>query len=363
MNDLSETAYWLAVLAAAPWGRRETKQTLHRLCLEEGLALGALATGADAAAVARSGLTGAELGLLAACAPAARTHQDALRRLAPMGITVLRRDEPAYPESLSSRLGEEWLPYYFYAQGPVELLTAPACAILGGSRPDAAAQNLAKELGARLAAAQWAAVTCYDTDLARQITSAALAADGQAILLLTQGIERFLSALPHQAPPAAGRSLTLSPYPTTQEPTAQMARASELLVAALSETMVLIAPDTEPSDHPWVSETPGWGTRLMIWEGGSAEIIAAWSAAGALPFSSCSQLLGTVSDPQASQPLAVASAAEDQNTPEPQPYQTAEEAMAALARGGGVPDVLAKRLRALAYPDKGAPDAAPSARK
>ena len=344
MPENDETAAWTALLADTQSSRTECKALIKRVCLDSGKRLHDLLQDPsrqddlDLSDSLSDGLSRSR-GRLAA-------ERQRLDSLQSRNIQVLRRDEPAYPDSLTGRLGEDWLPYVFYYQGSLTLTTEPATTVLGSSAPAPEALGLSQELGRSLAADGGHLTSHFGPGIARACVQATLGASGQAVVILPLGLGRFAGderGLGDNV--ASGDLLLISPYAPDQPATQSLALASELLVAANAETIVLVDPDYSPDERQWSQHLATWGTPFWIWQGSCMPYREAWLNLGAQPFSK----VGDIAHLEG-HTLAASSPSSKDLTPGEsiqldEPFASADEALDTLGLGGNVPDILARRIR------------------
>ena len=259
-----ETAAWLALLGDAQANRRERKDLLKRVCLDHGERLCDLLD--DPSRQDDLDLSASLRDALSQSNRRVETQRQRLDSLENQGIELLRRDAPAYPDSLTGRLGENWLPYILYYQGNLTLTTEPAIAVLGSSTPAPEALGLAQELGHSLSSHDRVLTSHFGPGIARACAQSMLGTSGQAVVILPLGIERFAGrerGLGDKL--TSGNLLLVSPYAPEQPATQSLALASELLVAANAETIILIDPDFVPDERQWSQHLATWGTACWIW--------------------------------------------------------------------------------------------------
>ena len=350
MTDTGEASYWLALLTAPSLGRPQTKRLIYERCLRQGRPLVSLPDEPASALALELAITLEQAAELQRACGAASQYRQQLAELATAGISLIRRDQAAYPETLTSRLGEEWLPYYLFARGDPGLATMPAATILGETEPADKVLRMARELAVVLVENEYLLANGYAQGISRSAVQAALEMGGRAIIILPLGLQRFAPSLqPLDEHIQSGHLLALSPYPPEQPYKKGLARACQVLVTATSEVIFLVSPETVPSDCPWVKDHTGWGVRIFVWDGSNADVAQAWVDAGATPFGTIKEARQALDELLGMERAASDGSKDDLAEDEPIQFHSVREAIDTLGRGGTVPEVLARRLRKMDY--------------
>jgi len=344
MAENDETAAWTALLADTQSSRTACKALIKQICLDGRKGLHDLLQ--DSSRQDDLDLSDALSAALSRSKERLAEERCRLDSLQNRGIQVLRRDAPAYPDSLTGRLGEDWLPYILYYQGSLALTTEPAIAVLGSSAPAPEALGVSQELGQSLAADDRVLTSHFGPGVSRACVQATLGASGQAVLILPLGLDRFDGHERGLGDRVSSEDLLLiSPYAPDRPATQSLALASELLAAANAETVILIDPDYSPDERQWSQHLAAWGTPCWIWQGSRMPYRDAWLNLGGQPFSKVdeiTQIEGHLSP--APSPSSEDLSAEPAIHPD-EPFASADEALDALGSGGAVPDILARRIR------------------
>jgi DNA processing protein len=162
----------------------------------------------------------------------------ATRTLAGLGAQALVPGDPAYPRAFA---GLPDPPYLLFAAGDLELLQAPAVAIVGTRAPTSYGRRAALELGRDLA---WAGFTVV-SGMARGIDTAAhrgaLEGAGGTIGVLGHGIEQvYPPENRHLFTLVRERGLLLTEYPPGETPKAGNFPRRNRLIVALSEAVLVV---------------------------------------------------------------------------------------------------------------------------
>ena len=369
MPPVSDAPYWLALLSAGPLKRQVAKQVIRRWCVEGDRTLASLFE--EDAQDLRSylALSAQQMaGLLSAREQVAQ-QVALLAEWSRQGVGLVTRCDAAYPESWVERLPEERLPYCLFYRGALELLAEPAFALLGGVQASPEALDVAGQLGRMFALEGQHLLGGYDRGIGRVSLDAALAAGGRVTLLLPSGLAQ-LSPIPQALDKALrnGQALLLSPYLPDVPCSEALAEARLPLICALSEGLLLIAPDRTPNEWAYGTEGLPADRRTWFWSGADALCTRAWLEAGATPFRDVAEmraqmleLLGVVPEDgpvpsgkaDDSEPMSIPRDQAPQyerqipysDTDELSSFTDAESAIKVLGRQGTVPEVLARRLR------------------
>ncbi len=369
MPPVSDAPYWLALLSAGPLKRPMTKRIIGRWCLEGNRTLASLFE-ADAEELrSQLELSAQQVAGLLSAREQVDKQAALLAEWSRQGIGTITRCDAAYPESWIERLPEERLPYCLFYRGALELLAEPGFALLGGTQAPPEALDVAGQLGRMFAAEGQHLFGGYDRGIGRVSLEAALAGGGQATLLLPLGLAQFAPTSPILDKALRNRqALLLSPYMPDIPYSEALAEARLPLICALSEALLLVAPDRSPQE--WTSWAEGLPAdrRTWFWSGADATSRQAWAEAGVTLFQDVAELRAQMLEllgaapgdapaddrkPNASEP---ARPAREQAGPSERPasyadadelpsFSDAEAAIQALGRRGTVPEVLARRLR------------------
>lgn len=350
--DYDEKACWFALLRASDIDRAVAKRELYRLSVVEGRLLGEFASlSAPALAEMLPGLGLQEAEKWASALVGAPAAGDELRRWKAQGIDLITRADPAYPENLSERLPERWLPYLLFYRGDLELLSRPSIYVAGTENPDAPAQQLVRALAESLAPLPVACTGGYSQGVDRQMLTEAATLGGYTILLLPVGFEHA-SPILHAGQSAIenGTRLELSPYLPDAPFTAALGRARTLLTTVLADVLALVAPGVSAADWPGLDEHVTHGSQVLCWAP-TAGVPGDWRERGALPFDDASEAAQMIvrhlglgaddatppdSSPEAGSVLYPESAVH---------FDNAASAIDRLAKTGRVPEQLMRRLR------------------
>ena len=348
MSSLRERASWLAVFGAEQLGRQLVKRVIYDWCIEGGRPLDAL-FGQPTSEHEHLGLLPVQRQQLLAARSRIGGYQVMLTELERRGVGLITRADPAYPESLAQRLPEKWLPYYFFYQGSLDLLTQPGIGVVGGRQPTAGGRTMAHRVAEDLATDGHQLIDGYDRGVERLAMRAAMEADGSATVILPMGIEG-LERVQDEIPSALleDKLLVMSPYTPNTPFSEPLASARRVLLGALSEALLLIEPDHEPATWSWLPQFRSWGGRLSIWHDAGIEANRVWLEAGAVPFSDASSARSLVRDLFGGEavlggegrPLSDALA-----ETEPAFLADADATAEFLGRSGKVPEALQRRLR------------------
>lgn len=346
----TELAAWLALFYGGQLPRREAKAIVSRWCLDQDRPLDDLLDLSATEAQRVAGISAQQATLVARASAQRATQRERLAALQSRQIGLLVRTSVAYPEALAERMSPETMPSLLFYRGPLDALTVPTVAILGQPQPSPETTTLVQELGQGVAAMGLALVGGYERGVDRIASNAARTQGGQAILVLPMGLAALGATLENLcALPSGGGTLLLSPFEPDAAYSYALAEARWQIVAALAEALLLVAPVRRPDEWPAMAVVLSSGRPVHVWGESRDPNVAAWVAAGARPFADSSDAVGALDERLAfggakepADTTAVGTALNDDIEP---PFADAEEAIAALARGGTVPDALARRLR------------------
>jgi hypothetical protein len=345
VDALAEKAAWLRLLSDAALSRRTAKALIRRWAVEEARPLLSLWDLTAAELQSQLGLEPLDAERIVALGLRPSPVEDKLRVWADRGVRLVTRADVAYPEMLLERLPVEGLPYFFLSAGDLTIATQPGIAVLGASAPTPEAEASTRDLVGLLVAEGHHLVGGYARGVDRLAVEHAVEAQGQALAILPLGFEAFEPTLGKLKPWLdQGRLLLMSPYALEEPYAERLGEARLLLTAALSAALVLIEPG--PPDWAWLTQFQAWGGVTLVWSR-DAERVAPWMALGALSFedarSGAAQIARFFGADELDAPLEPSAAAlHEEGLP---PFESPQEALDALARGGVVPEALARRLR------------------
>ena len=263
--------------------------------------------------------------------------------------------DAAYPEGLVQHLPEERLPYLLFYRGELGLLTQPAVGVLGSAAPGGEAQRVATDLVHRLVQQGHTLVGGYAKGIDRLVLDHARKEQGLTVVVLPMGIRRFGKSYGGMEQGLReGHVLLLSPFSVDADASDSAALARWPLVTGLSDLIVFIEPDVQPSDWPALEILKAAGTPICIWRSPNLAQSSPWVEAGAACFDDASSGVSLVErsmglgDEESAPHVAGAASthpSDEAGNTEPLPFDDAESAIESLSRSGRVPDVLARRLR------------------
>jgi hypothetical protein len=348
-----EKACWLALLGSSDIDRTVAKHELYRLGVVEQRLLSELA-GLEPHSLAQvvPGLDLAEAEKWTVALAGMPEAAKELEHWQAQGIDLITRADLAYPENLSERLPERWLPYVFFYRGDLELLSRPAVYVAGAEAPETSALQLVRALAEALAPLPLACTGGFTQGVDRQMLTDAASFGGGTIVLLPIGFGHaspILRAGQHAID--NGTRLELSPYLPDTAYTPTLGRARTRLTTVLADVLLLIAPDIYPVDWPGLDERAPHGGQVLLWASSGNDIAGLWLDHGALAFAATSeathsivQHLGLGADdaaPSDSGPEVVTDLYPDSAVH----FDDAASAIARLAKTGRVPEQLMRRLR------------------
>lgn len=351
MANLPESAYLLALLNSGLAPRALAKRVIHRWAVAESRPLAELFTLPPVELATQLELNPAEAAQVLSCAERAPQQAARVAALEQLGGGVLTRLDVAYPETLTQRLPEERLPYALFYRGSLALLSEAKAAVIGATSPGPEALEMARDLGAQIPGSDYILAGGYERGVDRRALDGAREAEGYTVVMLPLGLERF-----EPFPQAWARSLqeeqllVLSPYPLESAHTEALARARMPLLAAVSEALLLVAPEQTP-EALWAGSPPPEPPPALLWQGSEGDAAQAWLQAGAIPFGAAAEAqdrllraLGLLVDED--EPISTGPADSTPLLPEePVTFPDAETAIDTLGKSGKVPEALARRLR------------------
>ncbi len=353
MSQDREAAYWLAALNAKDLDRRAAKRAIHHWCTEEERTLSDLFAQKAAEVAAQCAIDIQQAACLLKAKGDVPAKETLLQELEQEQIGLVTYADVAYPESLIQHLPKDWLPYFLFYRGDLSILTEPGLAIVGGSSPPPEAWDLTEALTERLAQESYPIISGYDAGIGRRAVDAARHQGGTAAILLPMGIRRFDGYLDEMHEEITeSRLLVSSPYLPNVAYTETLARAREVLVAALSEAIFIVAPDHGPSQWAWLERFQDRGGKVYVWDDGEKGVND-WTRAGAASFREVADAEDLLRDLFGATPSELDEELEDEKLADMDPIKfiDADSAIEVLSQSGEVPDVLARRLRDADWPE------------
>ncbi len=205
-----------------------------------------------------------------------------LERLESVGIWVLTRVDGDYPARIRDRLGAAAPPVRFGA-GPKELLGRPGLAVVGSRNVDEAGQSVAEFLGRAGAASGLVVYSGAARGVDRQAMIAALQAQGQAVGVLADSLQRTVRPPETREALARGDLTLLTPYSPKAGFSVGAAMGRNKLIYVLADYAIVVASEAgeggtwagaiEALKQQWVPvfvrDGPGApeGNRLLLQEG------------------------------------------------------------------------------------------------
>ncbi|MBN1399351.1 MAG: DNA-processing protein DprA [Anaerolineae bacterium] len=348
MSTLAERAAWLRLLSDSSLPRRTAKTVIRHWSVEEARPLLSLWDLTPQEMQEQLALEQADAKRVSAIAQDVAATESTLRLWSQRGVGLVTRAEVAYPEMLLERIPEDQVPYFFFYAGDLAIATQPGIAVLGSGAPTQEAEALVRDLVGRLVGDGHHLVGGYARGVDRLAVDQAVGSQGQALIVLPLGFEPFQPALGRLKPSVdQGRMLILSPYALEEPYAERLADARLPLLAALSASLALVEPG--PPEWAWLSEFRAWGGVTLISSGRDVEASRRWLEAGAMPFddahSAVQQIARLFGAGEADVPLEPhATSLSEVELP---PFDSPQEALDVLTRGGTVPEALARRLRAM----------------
>ncbi|MHB1319259.1 MAG: DNA-processing protein DprA [Anaerolineae bacterium] len=347
-----EKACWLALLSAGDIDRTVAKQALYRLAVVERRLLSEFAgQSAPALAEALPELDLREAEKWAAAFRGVPAAADKMSLWQAQGIDLISRADPAYPENLSERLPERWLPYLLFCRGDLELLSRPSVYVAGAENPGARALQLVRALAEALAPLPVACTGGYTQGVDRQMLTEAAALGGHSIVMLPVGFEHAGPILrAGQSAVEQGTRLELSPYLPDTPYTPALGHARTRLTTVLSDVLALVSPSTSASAWPGLGEHITHGSQVLWWAS-PADEPGDWQDRGALAFGTATEAAQMIAGHLG---LGTDDAVPPDASPDAVPglypetavhFDSAASAIDRLAKTGRVPEQLMRRLR------------------
>lgn len=358
MSQYREAAYWLAALNAKGLDRRVVKTVIDQWCVEEGHALSALFAQKAAEVAAQCTIDAQQAAQLLDAKRDVPANETLLQELSEKDVGLVMRVDVAYPEALTRHLPKDWLPYFLFYRGDLSILTEPGFAVMGGKAPADEAQDSTDALANLLTKDGYPVISGYGSGIGRRAVNTALTAGGMAAIVLPMGIRRFDGYLEEMHEEIeASRLLALSPYLPDAVYSETLARAREVLVAALSEAIFVIAPDRGPEERGWLKRFQERDGSIFVWDDGGDEVND-WMRADAVPFQKPTDVENLLRDPFGTTPADLDEDLADEELVDMDPVEfiDADSAIEVLSQSGKVPDVLARRLRDADWPEPQVPD-------
>ncbi|MFP3897316.1 MAG: DNA-processing protein DprA [Anaerolineales bacterium] len=358
MSQYREAAYWLAALNATGLDRRAAKRAIHLWCVEKEHALSALFAQKATEVAAQCSIDVQQAACLLDARGDVPAKEALLQELEQKRIDLVTYVNVAYPESLLQHLSKDWLPCFLFYRGDLSILTEPTLAVFGDENPSSQAQEMTVALAELLTRGGYPVISGYSSGIERRAVDTVRAQGGRAAILLPIGIRRFDGCLVEMGEEIAdSRLVVLSPYLPDATYTETLARAREVLVAALSEAIFIIAPDHGPGEWAWLERFQERSGRIFIWDDGGNKV-SDWEQAGATPFQELVDAEDLLRDLFGVAPSDLEEKLEDEELTDMDPIEfiDADSAIEVLSQSGNVPDVLARRLRDTDWPEPQVPD-------
>lgn len=166
-----------------------------------------------------------------------------LDRLAARGIHVLTRVEPDYPDRFKQRLGTR-APAVLFVAGVLAGLAQRTLAVTGSRDLDSAGATFARLLGEQCAGAGVTVVSGAARGADREAMNAALAADGRAVGVLADGLQKQVADREAAALIQEGRLTLLTPFLPDAGFEAAHAHDRNRLIYSLGDIAAVVSSDT-----------------------------------------------------------------------------------------------------------------------
>ncbi len=349
--DIQEKACWLALLSDADVDRNIAKRALYRWTIVAQQPLSACAPfSAQTLMEQLPELDALQAERWQAAFGRASQAQEILDYWQSQGVDLLTRADPNYPESLAERLPERWLPYMFFYRGNLHLLERPAVFVSGSSHPAGMANATIAALARDLASLPVSHCGTYAQGIERLMLDTAAAEHAATILILPVGLSHAgpILRLGEEAV-ERGERLELSPFTPETTYSPALGNACTRLATALSDVLVLYDHAGAAADWPGLSDQVEHGGRVLWWTTGAATMGSDWTDGGAVAIDTAGQAARLIRNQ-----LALDMESEqgpDSDLPgtydslDAVQFQSADSAIARLARTGRVPESLVRRLR------------------
>lgn len=167
-----------------------------------------------------------------------------LERLAQRGIWVVTRSDPDYPRRLASRLKGKRPPVLF-GVGPRALLDAGGVAVVGSRNVDEAGGEFARLVGDRASQSGLNVVSGGARGVDRLAMEGALRAEGTAVGVLSDSLEKWLKDPELRGWIAAGNLTLATPFKPDSGFQASNAMARNKVIYCLADHAVVVASDRD----------------------------------------------------------------------------------------------------------------------
>ncbi len=349
--DTHEKAYWLALLSDADVDRNIAKQSLYRWSIVAQQPLSACAPlSAQTLMELLPELDAVQAERWEAAFSRASQAQQLLEHWRSEGVDLLTRADPNYPESLSERLPERWLPYMFFSRGNLHLLQRPAVLVSGSSHPAETANAAITELSKSLAPLPLSLCGTYAQGIERLMLDTAAVEHAAAILILPVGLGHAGPILRRgQESVERGERVELSPFTPETRYSPALGYACTRLATALSDILVLIDQAGTAAEWPGLTEQVAHGGRVLWWATGATAMGSDWTDSGAVAVDTAKKatrlIISQLGLDMESEQGPDSDPSVEYDSPDAVHFKSADSAIAHLARTGRVPESLVRRLR------------------
>lgn len=205
-----------------------------------------------------------------------------LERLASLGIWVLTKVDDDYPVRYRNLLRQNAPPVLFGA-GDRALLRVSGLAVVGSRNVDEDTATFARAVAGRCVSASLVVVSGAAKGIDREAMRGALEADGQAIGVVADSLERMIRSLDVRGPIVEGQLLLLTPYHPRASFSVGAAMGRNKLIYTLAQFGLVVtsslgeggtwAGAQEVLHHRWVplfvrdGEAAGAGNRALLESG------------------------------------------------------------------------------------------------
>lgn len=152
---------------------------------------------------------------------------------------VLTRGEPPYPSRVVALLGKK-APEHLHCLGNLDLLSKPPVGFCGSRKVSARGLAVAEDCANQLAPQGFVVVSGYAAGVDMAAHATALAAGGETIIVLAEGLDHFRVKKDIRAVWDWERVLVVSPFPREAAWKPYRAMERNGLIIALSRAMVVI---------------------------------------------------------------------------------------------------------------------------
>ncbi len=166
----------------------------------------------------------------------------ALERWQTRAIWVVSRADPAYPQRLKKRLGED-APAVLYGCGDAAMLDAGGLAVVGSRHVDDQLIEYTEGVGRLAASARRAIVSGGARGIDQAAMRGALEAGGRVAGVLANGLERAAMAREHREALLGGRLVMISPYDPAARFHVGHAMQRNKLIYALADAALVVSSD------------------------------------------------------------------------------------------------------------------------